>query len=85
MALRKKNIEAIDERQRAALAQLQEVKEKHRAMREKTIDLQQEREAMQEEIKTLYEQEQKRYRDELKADRQLNANESAGERASGEP
>ena len=85
MALRKKNIEAIDERQRAALAQLQEVKEKHRAMREKTIDLQQEREAMQEEIKTLYVQEQKRYRDELKADRQLNANESAGERASGEP
>lgn len=84
MALRKKNIEAIDERQQAALAQLQEVKEKHRAMREKTIDLQQEREAMQEEIKTLYEQEQKRYREELKADRQLNANESTGERVGGE-
>jgi hypothetical protein len=85
MALAKRNNEATDDRQREALAQLQEVKEKQHAMRDKTLDLQQEREAMQEEIRTLYEQEQKRYREELKADRQLNASQVARDWAGREP
>ncbi len=84
-ALRKKNVEAIDERQRQALAQLQEVKQKHVAMREKVVDLQQERESMQQEIRMLYEQEQKRYREELLADRQLNATVTATATTPSEP
>ncbi len=85
MALREKYNEATDERQRDALTQLQEVREKYRSMRERIIDLQQERESMQEEIKMLYEQEQKRFRQELKADRQLSISENGLERVSPEP
>ncbi|HEY8023348.1 MAG TPA: FecR domain-containing protein [Burkholderiaceae bacterium] len=70
-ALHDSNIAAIDARQQAALDQLNAMHARHREVREKGIDLMNERESMQQEIRSLFEQEQKRYRDELNADRQL--------------
>ena len=70
-ALVMKNMAAADERQRLDVEQLRANREKRREIYEKSTDLQNEREAMQSEIRALYEQEQKRYTAELKADRQL--------------
>jgi hypothetical protein len=70
-ALTAKDMAAADERLRKDREQLMAIRDKRRDVYEKNTDLQNEREAMQEEIRTLYDQEQKRYRDELRADRQL--------------
>jgi hypothetical protein len=76
-ALHDVNTAAIEERQQAALEQLKAMHARHREVREKGLDLMNERNSMQQEIRSLMEQEQKRYQEELKADRQLGAVESS--------
>jgi hypothetical protein len=68
-ALRQRNMAAVEERADATLEQLKALREKRRDVNEKSVDLVNERESMQEEIRSLYAQEQRRYREELQADR----------------
>jgi len=77
VALQVSNMEAVAARQQAALEQLKAMHAKHQDVREKSVDLMAERESMQQEIRSLFEQEQKRYQEELKADRQLGAAENS--------
>jgi len=76
-ALHDGNAAAIEERQQAALEQLKAMHARHREVREKGLDLMNERDSMQQEIRSLLEQEQKRYQEELRADRQLGAVENS--------
>jgi hypothetical protein len=76
-ALQDGNTAAVEERQQAALEQLKAMHARHREVREKGLDLMNERDSIQQEIRSLLEQEQKRYQEELKADRQLGAVENS--------
>ncbi len=76
-ALQVSNMAAVEARQQAALDQLKVMHARHQEVREKSVDLMDERESMQREIRSLFEQEQKRYLEELKADRQLGAAENS--------
>jgi len=69
-ALQARNLATTEQWQDEALQQIDVLRAKHREMENKRSDLQSEQEAMQEEIRTLFEQEQKRYREELRADRE---------------
>jgi chromosome segregation ATPase len=69
-ALQASNVAATGQRQDEASQQIDVLRAKHREMENKRSDLQSEQEAMQKEIRALFEQEQKRYREELRADRE---------------
>jgi hypothetical protein len=70
-AMQVRNLAASAQRQDESQQQLDALRDKHREMVSKRSDLQDEQKAMQEEISSLFELEQKRYREELRADRAL--------------
>jgi len=65
------------ERQRVSTDEIKAIREKHQDYKDKLADLQSESAAMQKEIRALYEQEQRRYLEELKAARQQQAQQQA--------
>ena len=74
-ALQAGNLAAALRRQNEAFRDIDAVRARHREMENKRGDLQSEQKAMQEEIRTLFQEEQKRYVEELRADRLSGAEE----------
>ena len=72
-SLQDRNVAAAEQRQTEALQQLDALRVKHSEVAAKNVDLQNERESMRDEIRGMIEQEQKRYREELRADREQGA------------
>jgi hypothetical protein len=70
-ALQARNETASTQRQDEAVQLLDALRDKHSEMVDKRTDLQSEQKAMQEEFRSMFELEQKRYREELRSDRAL--------------